>query len=166
MPCASVSPTCDDSEDADASSCTLYSTLGVSLNAGLVEISRAYRRLARMWHPDRHRHTEDDELAKRRFQRIQAAYEVLRDESRRGHYDLRLLDQLHVQDYLHRFPPFILTVQGLTTPHLVGQHDSSVADRCCQWLLLTDQGHSQHQSAEASSQYQCGDWLEQDSSCY
>ncbi|GFH20413.1 chaperone protein dnaJ 1, mitochondrial [Haematococcus lacustris] len=103
MPCASVSPTCDDSEDADASSCTLYSTLGVSLNVGFPPVQLVYApthplvqpRL--MWHPDRHRHTEDDEVAKRRFQRIQAAYEVLRDESRRGHYDLRLLDQLHVQ---------------------------------------------------------------------
>ncbi|GFH16538.1 chaperone protein dnaJ 1, mitochondrial [Haematococcus lacustris] len=114
MPCASVSPTCDDSEDADASSCTLLCRLDLWRFREPTVDWRGWVHCAQsavlavpfdvlilppvqMWHPDRHRHTEDDEVAKRRFQRIQAAYEVLRDESRRGHYDLRLLDQLHVQ---------------------------------------------------------------------
>eukprot|EP00798_Chlamydomonas_sp_ICE-L_P016343 gene16343-22538_t len=56
------------------------------------------------YHPDRHM---GDENAKREFQR------VLRDEQSRHLYDLNLLDQLDVEDYLSRYQGFILTVSGL-----------------------------------------------------
>eukprot|EP00878_Enallax_costatus_P021210 GHUV01022448.1.p1 GENE.GHUV01022448.1~~GHUV01022448.1.p1 ORF type:complete len:183 (+),score=14.72 GHUV01022448.1:250-798(+) len=73
---------------------TLYKTLGVSLTAQADEIRAAYRRLARQWHPDRHR---GDDLAKRRFQQIQEAYEVLMDTRKRQSYDLKLVHLLPVE---------------------------------------------------------------------
>eukprot|EP00878_Enallax_costatus_P004740 GHUV01004989.1.p1 GENE.GHUV01004989.1~~GHUV01004989.1.p1 ORF type:complete len:118 (+),score=10.67 GHUV01004989.1:250-603(+) len=89
---------------------TLYKTLGVSLTAQADEIRAAYRRLARQWHPDRHR---GDDLAKRRFQQIQEAYEVLMDTRKRQSYDLKLVHLLPVEDYLDRFQELILTASGL-----------------------------------------------------
>lgn len=89
---------------------TLYSTLGLSLNAATEDIRSAYRRLARQWHPDRHK---GDDAAKQRFQQIQEAYEVLIDARRRQMYDLRLVHLLDVEDYLERFKELILTASGL-----------------------------------------------------
>jgi DnaJ-domain-containing protein 1 len=64
----------------------LYAVLGVSKTASQVEIKKAYRALAREWHPDMHRGNNDE--ATRRMQRIVFAYSVLRDESSRRRYDL------------------------------------------------------------------------------
>ncbi|GIL81757.1 hypothetical protein Vretifemale_10770 [Volvox reticuliferus] len=74
------------------------------------EIRLSYLRLARLWHPDRHANAE---YAKRAFQSIQCAYEVLSDERRRADYDLQWLQLLDVEDYLDRFKEFILTANGL-----------------------------------------------------
>lgn len=93
-----------------AASTTHYATLGLGLTAPSDDIRSAYRRLARQWHPDRHK---GDEVAKRRFQQIQEAYEVLIDQSKRQCYDLRLVHLLDVEDYLERFKELILTASGL-----------------------------------------------------
>lgn len=61
-----------------------YSVLGVSRNASQSEIQKAYRELARKHHPDRN---PDDKDAKKKFQRIQAAFDVLNDPQKREMYD-------------------------------------------------------------------------------
>lgn len=96
--------------EAPAAKPSLYGVLGVSIKATAEEIRLSYRRLARLWHPDRH---FGDEGAKRKFQQVQCAYEVLSNPSRRQHYDLQWLDLLDVEDYLSRFSDFILTANGL-----------------------------------------------------
>ncbi|MDG2013149.1 MAG: DnaJ domain-containing protein, partial [Pirellulaceae bacterium] len=53
-----------------------YKTLGVSRSASAEEIQKAYRRLARKYHPDL---AEDKEQAKQKFQKVQHAYDVLSD---------------------------------------------------------------------------------------
>jgi DnaJ-class molecular chaperone len=63
-----------------------YDVLGVSPDAGAAEIKRAYRQLARRYHPDI---SGDDRGAA--FLEVSRAYEVLRDPDRRRSYDGRLL---------------------------------------------------------------------------
>ena len=63
----------------------LYELLGVPPTAGLDEINRAYRRLARRYHPDVN---PGDRTSAVRFRSVADAYEVLTDPDRRREYDL------------------------------------------------------------------------------
>jgi molecular chaperone DnaJ len=65
-----------------------YDVLGVSPDAGADEIKRAYRQLARRYHPDIS--GDDRGLA---FKELTGAYDVLRDSTRRRHYDRSLSAQ-------------------------------------------------------------------------
>jgi len=61
-----------------------YQTLGVPRTASAEEIRKAYRELARKYHPDLH---PDDDSAKEKFKQVQAAFDVLNDPSKREMYD-------------------------------------------------------------------------------
>jgi molecular chaperone DnaJ len=61
-----------------------YIVLGVTPAASVAEIKRAYRRLARKYHPDIN---PGDDTADTRFRRISEAYETLMDPERRRRYD-------------------------------------------------------------------------------
>lgn len=63
-----------------------YQVLGVERDASEKQIKDAYRRVARQWHPDRHK-DEDKGKAEERFKEIGEAYEVLRDTEKRRKYD-------------------------------------------------------------------------------
>ncbi|MFN8163923.1 MAG: molecular chaperone DnaJ [Solirubrobacterales bacterium] len=62
----------------------LYKTLGVSKKASDEEIKKAYRKLARKYHPDRN---PDDPAAEEKFKEISAAYDTLSDPEKRKEYD-------------------------------------------------------------------------------
>jgi molecular chaperone DnaJ len=61
-----------------------YEVLGVSSDAGEVELKRAYRQRAMQYHPDRN---PGDKQAEEHFKEVNEAYAVLSDPDRRAHYD-------------------------------------------------------------------------------
>jgi len=61
-----------------------YKVLGVSQNATLEEIKKAYRRLANTYHPDKNPGNKE---AEEKFKEINEAYEVLSDKDKRRQYD-------------------------------------------------------------------------------
>jgi len=61
-----------------------YETLGVARSAETEEIRKAYRRLARKYHPDLN---PGDKSAEDRFKKVQEAYDVLSDDNKRKTYD-------------------------------------------------------------------------------
>jgi DnaJ-class molecular chaperone len=61
-----------------------YQTLGVPRTASAEDIRKAYRDLARKYHPDLH---PDDDSAKEKFKQVQAAFDVLNEPSKREMYD-------------------------------------------------------------------------------
>ena len=63
---------------------SLYETLGVNEHASADVIKKAYRKLARKYHPD----VNKDESAIEKFKEINAAYEVLSDKKKKDEYDM------------------------------------------------------------------------------
>ena len=63
---------------------SLYETLGINEHASADEIKKAYRKLARKYHPD----VNKDESAIEKFKEINAAYEVLSDKKKKDEYDM------------------------------------------------------------------------------
>lgn len=61
-----------------------YKTLGVSKNADEKEIKKAYRKLAKQYHPDAN---PNNPAAEAKFKEVNEAYEVLSDEDKRAKYD-------------------------------------------------------------------------------
>ena len=76
-----------------------YETLGVARAASQDDVKRAYRRLARKYHPD----VSKEANAETRFKEVGEAYEVLKDPEKRAAYDRFGKDWKHGQEF--RPPP-------------------------------------------------------------
>ena len=63
---------------------SLYETLEISDNASEAEIKKAYRKLARKYHPD----VNKEASAEEKFKEINAAYEILSDKEKKQQYDM------------------------------------------------------------------------------
>ncbi|MGM0609720.1 MAG: DnaJ C-terminal domain-containing protein [Thermodesulfobacteriota bacterium] len=73
-----------------------YKLLGVDKNASKEEISKAYKKLARKYHPDLN---PDNPEAENKFKEIGEAYEVLKDDEKRRMYDSLGADWQHGQNF-------------------------------------------------------------------
>ena len=77
---------------------SLYETLGINQSADANEIKKAYRRLARKYHPDINKSPDAEE----KFKEINAAYEILSDENKKAQYD-QYGDQMFGGQNFHDF---------------------------------------------------------------
>ncbi len=73
-----------------------YKILGISKNATADDIKKAYRKLARQYHPDLNPNDKD---AQKRFQQINEANEVLSDPEKRKKYDQYGKDWQHAEQF-------------------------------------------------------------------
>ncbi|HEX8517581.1 MAG TPA: DnaJ domain-containing protein, partial [Bacteroidia bacterium] len=73
-----------------------YQVLGIDKNASPEEIKKAYRKLARQYHPDVNPNNEE---AKKKFQQINEANEVLSDPEKRKKYDQYGKDWKHAEEF-------------------------------------------------------------------
>jgi len=62
----------------------LYGVLGVPKDASPEDLKKAYRKMSKEWHPDKHKGNKD---AENKFKEINEAYEVLRNPDRKKMYD-------------------------------------------------------------------------------
>jgi len=62
----------------------LYKILGVSRSADKAEIKKAYRKLAKKYHPDLNK---DDKKIEQKFKEVTSAYDILSDKKKRAKYD-------------------------------------------------------------------------------
>uniref|UniRef100_A0A182MMY3 J domain-containing protein n=1 Tax=Anopheles culicifacies TaxID=139723 RepID=A0A182MMY3_9DIPT len=77
----------DDNEELDFVEEDYYATLNLPRSATQEEISKAYRNLSRIFHPDKHGNGENKQKAELMFNRTKKAYEVLSDPHQRAIYD-------------------------------------------------------------------------------
>ncbi|KAI3778530.1 hypothetical protein L2E82_07894 [Cichorium intybus] len=82
--CATATATARSSRIASHSS--LYEVLGIQIGADTVEIKAAYRRLARVLHPD----VRDHDSSPDEFMKVHSAYATLSDPGKRADYDRSL----------------------------------------------------------------------------
>lgn len=76
-----------------------YKTLGVDNSASADEIKKAYRKLAKIHHPDKN---QNDPIAEDKFKHINEAYEILSDDNKRRNYDNSLNGYNNPFDMLFR----------------------------------------------------------------
>ncbi len=76
-----------------------YETLGVKSDASETDIQKAFRKLAKKYHPDLH---PGDKRSEERFKDINAAYDILGDTAKRGRFDRGEIDGNGTE--IHRNP--------------------------------------------------------------
>lgn len=106
-----------------------YQILGLtSRNATDADIQKAYRKLVKEWHPDKHRDATK-QLAEKRFKEISEAYQVLSDEEKRKIYDKHGVEGLkqHEQMGGHSGNPFA-HFQKMTMPNMQHQEEVELRD--------------------------------------
>ena len=62
-----------------------YSVLGVSRDASMDEIKKAYRKLSRKYHPDANINNPKKDEAEAKFKEVQQAYQQIMDEREKGY---------------------------------------------------------------------------------
>ncbi|XP_067137898.1 dnaJ homolog subfamily C member 25 homolog [Centruroides vittatus] len=78
-------------------------SIGVLRDASKLEIARAYRTLAKKYHPDRHKTEEAKTKASEQFTLLATAYEVLKDDDSRKDYDYMLENPDEIYRHYYRY---------------------------------------------------------------
>ncbi|RMD88684.1 MAG: J domain-containing protein [Calditrichaeota bacterium] len=78
-----------------------YAILKVNPKSSIEEIKKAYRRLAKLYHPDKKEH-EGSEVNEERFKEISEAYQILSHPEKRKEYDKKLAREKEAQAWRQR----------------------------------------------------------------
>ena len=84
----------------------LYDRLEVSPDASETDIKKAYFRLSKIWHPDKHQDEAEKEKANIKYTEINQAKEVLLDEEKRKIYDQVGMDMFNPESQAQQHNPF------------------------------------------------------------
>ncbi|KAL2934468.1 Chaperone protein DnaJ [Bienertia sinuspersici] len=106
-------------DGGDRKSLDFYKILGLEKECTPTELKNAYRKLAKIWHPDRCSASGDlkfVEEAKMKFQAIQEAYSVLSDETKRFLYDVGVYDN-NDDDNNHGMGDFLNEMVTMMSEH-------------------------------------------------
>jgi len=107
-----------------------YQVLGLSKSASADDIKKAYRRLARQFHPDMHSGAKKVEMEKR-FKELNEAQEVLSDPDKRKKYDLYGANWEQAEAYEQARRPR-WSQRGSRPPRLLSaQKDFPISSRIC-----------------------------------
>lgn len=88
---------------------SLYDILGVSPSSSDDEIKKAYKKLARRYHPDRN---PNNPIAENAFKDIVEAYDVLKDENKRKAYD-QIGHEAYLAGWLKNPEEYLRRTQGI-----------------------------------------------------
>src|SRR3954462_4202134 len=88
---------------------TPYEVLGVKRDASADEIRKAYRKLAKEFHPDLN---PGKPAAEARFKAVTAAYDILSDAEKRGRYDRGEIDESGAERPRYSYRPHAEGAQG------------------------------------------------------
>lgn len=77
-----------------------YKVLGIEKNASNEDIKKAYRKLAREWHPDKNKNSSKEE-AEQKFKEISEAYVVLSDPKKRNEYDNPISNSFNFEEHFY-----------------------------------------------------------------
>lgn len=80
-----------------------YDVLGVTRTSTRTEIAKAYRKLARKYHPDMYRDPEDKKEAEIKFKIVATAYEILKDDESKTDYDYMLDNPQEYYAHYYRY---------------------------------------------------------------
>lgn len=123
-----------------------YDILGVSSDADNAGIRRAFRSRAKRLHPD----VNGADCAKRDFQRVNEAYQVLRDEKKRRLYDMRLAGGTYggrvyyrpasSNGSHHRGPRHAYTYKGTAGKHVPSRFEKAFDQFLFLFMLMSGLG--------------------------
>src|SRR5918996_5128638 len=120
----------------------LYVVLGLAHGATESDIKRAYRRLARRFHPDIN---PGDRMAEARFRQILAAYETLIDPDRRSRYDSGAMSEESHDRRSSGFEGFDFSARGV-------DHSATFGDLFAE--VLSERGTKQPAAERGSDLHQ------------
>lgn len=146
-----------DGQERPSEAITLYTVLGLSRKADQEEIKKSYRRLAKQWHPDVCREPD----AVQQFQRLQNAYEVLSDETKRKKYNagLKLEASLAHKNYIWIEPNYRAPLRcGYVLAEVEQVLNRFVVKKILGWEDITQNGLTMVSSWQAGDDHFTIEW--------
>ncbi|RDY09542.1 DnaJ-like subfamily B member 6 [Mucuna pruriens] len=120
-----------------------YTILGLDKECTESDLKKAYKKLAKKWHPDRCSASGNSELveeAKKKFQEIREAYSVLSDANKRLMYDVGVYDSDDDENGMGDFLDEMLTMMSQTKSNESGEESFEELQQLFEDMFQADIG--------------------------